>query len=240
MVPLFDMLGVFLNDIVQTKTVGELMTEYDIEKLSDFTSDEFLNEWDEWILYFLGFLVCISIGILFIIIMPISGCCYCGYNSCSCCCCCCKSKERKPTKHAKRKRICYWSLVFCMSSFMLAGSVMVFVSNSMLSHEVSSSGWSSDLTSSLTATEKYMYDTLDDVNRTILKEMYQTTGEIYDLLDRLPEDSLKAIEDEYHIGAMLYELQNFTNSLDQLSWDYGQMVNITLDLQAEVRTELLL
>ena len=99
---LFDMLSIFLNDVVQPKTLGELMTEYNITRFSDFTEDEFVDDWQSWIWYIMGFLACLAAGVVFILVMPVSGCCY-AFGSCCCggCCGCgrfCRCKKKKKKK----------------------------------------------------------------------------------------------------------------------------------------------
>lgn len=236
MVPLFDMLKIFLNDVVQPKTIGDLMDDFGIETFDDFTSDEFLDSWKEWVLYIVGFAVCVVVGVLFVIVMPICGCCYCCCRN-YCCCCCFKSCRKKPRQEkpsSKCRRVCYGTTVFVMSSFLLAGTICVFVSNGMLQGELSDTGVMSDLSSGLKGIEGYLDDSLDDINATLLQEMFKTTDQIFTLLDGLPDESLQAIEDDYGIGDALSQLNQFTSSLEPLSDDFGQMYNLTEDLKTQV------
>lgn len=69
------------------------------------------------VLYFIGFAVCIAIGILFIIVMPIVGCCLC---CCRTCCNNCGGKQHKhDPKNARYKRRCYTTFLIIFNTFIL-------------------------------------------------------------------------------------------------------------------------
>ncbi|XP_014741475.1 PREDICTED: prominin-1-A-like isoform X2 [Sturnus vulgaris] len=89
----------------------------------------------ELLLYELGFLVCVAIGVLFIILVPLVGCCFC------CCRCCGNCGGRMYQKQSRRmgcRRRALWSSVLLVSVFLLAGGVCALISNARFSQAVKS------------------------------------------------------------------------------------------------------
>ncbi|XP_075360190.1 prominin-1-A-like [Mycteria americana] len=109
-----------------------------IELIADFgqsQSKEAIGERvQELLLYELGFLVCVAIGLLFIILVPLVGCCFC------CCRCCGNCGGRMYQKQGRRmgcRRRALWASVLLVSALLLAGDVCAFVSNTRFSQAVS-------------------------------------------------------------------------------------------------------
>ncbi|KAM6091082.1 prominin-1-A-like isoform 1-T2 [Theristicus caerulescens] len=110
-----------------------------IELIADFTqpqSEEAIGEQvRELLLYELGFLVCMAIGLLFIILVPLVGWCFC------CCRCCGNCGGRMYQKQGRRmgcRRRALWASVLLVSALLLAGDVCAFISNTRFSQAVSS------------------------------------------------------------------------------------------------------
>nr|XP_025958637.1 prominin-2 [Dromaius novaehollandiae] len=84
--------------------------------------------------YELGFLVCAAIGLLFILLVPLVGCCFC------CCRCCGRCGGRMHQEQGRRvgcRRRALWGGVLLLSALLLAGDVCAFVSNTRLRQAVS-------------------------------------------------------------------------------------------------------
>ncbi|XP_068254924.1 prominin-1-A-like [Nyctibius grandis] len=108
-----------------------------IELITDFEephSEEAIREQvQELLLYERGFLVCVAIGLLFIILVPLVGCCFC------CCRCCGNCGGRMYQKQGRRvgcRRRALWASVLLVSALLLAGDVCAFVSNTRFSQAV--------------------------------------------------------------------------------------------------------
>ncbi|XP_074015173.1 prominin-1-A-like [Numenius arquata] len=87
----------------------------------------------ELLLYELGFLVCMAIGLLFIILVPLVGCCFC---CCRCCGNCGGRMYQKQGRHTGCRRRALWASVLLVSALLLAGDVCAFVSNTRFSQAV--------------------------------------------------------------------------------------------------------
>ncbi|XP_025095358.1 prominin-1-like isoform X2 [Pomacea canaliculata] len=82
---------------------------------------------------FLGYAVCLAIGILFILIFPIVGLCFC------CCRCCgnCGGKRIQEVKpNAKCRRIGFGVALVILSLFVVAGSACAFVSSNQVTNSI--------------------------------------------------------------------------------------------------------
>ncbi|XP_066047159.1 prominin-2-like isoform X2 [Chamaea fasciata] len=87
------------------------------------------------LLYELGFLICVAIGVVFIILVPLVGCCFC------CCRCCGNCGGRMYQKQGRRMRCRRRALcasVLLVSAFLLAGGVCALISNTRFSQAVKS------------------------------------------------------------------------------------------------------
>ncbi|XP_004942263.2 prominin-1-A [Gallus gallus] len=89
----------------------------------------------ELLRYELGFLVCVAIGLLFVVVVPLAGCCF-------CCCRCCgrcggRASQKQGRRTRSRRRVLYGA-VLLLSALLLAGDACAFVSNSRFSQSVSS------------------------------------------------------------------------------------------------------
>uniref|UniRef100_A0A8C3LKI2 Prominin-1-A-like n=1 Tax=Chrysolophus pictus TaxID=9089 RepID=A0A8C3LKI2_CHRPC len=110
-----------------------------LELIADLaqTQGEVVNDEqkEELLRYELGFLVCIAIGLLFAVAVPLAGCCF-------CCCRCCgrcggRMSQKQGGRMRSRRRVLY-SAVLLVSALLLAGDVCAFISNIRFSQSVSS------------------------------------------------------------------------------------------------------
>ncbi|XP_074764528.1 prominin-1-A-like [Athene noctua] len=108
-----------------------------VELISDFgqpqSEDASREQVQKLLLYELGFLVCMAIGLLFIILVPLVGCCFC------CCRCCGNCGGRMYQKQGRQmgcRRRALWASVLLVSALLLAGDVCAFVSNTRFSQAV--------------------------------------------------------------------------------------------------------
>ncbi|KAM6347447.1 LOW QUALITY PROTEIN: prominin-1-A-like [Alca torda] len=82
------------------------------------------------LLLYAGFLVCMAIGLLFIILVPLVGCCFC---CCRCCGNCGGRMYQKQGRHMGCRRRALWVSVLLVSALLLAGDICALVSNTRFS-----------------------------------------------------------------------------------------------------------
>ncbi|XP_072335810.1 prominin-2 [Scyliorhinus torazame] len=98
---------------------------------------EIEKNYEKILWYEVGFIVCAAIGLLFFILMPLVGLCF-------CCCRCCGNcggemyQEQTESTNCKRKTLA--AILFLVTTVMLAGSVCMFVSNEKVTGSLQDSG----------------------------------------------------------------------------------------------------
>ncbi|XP_026518804.2 prominin-1-A-like, partial [Terrapene carolina triunguis] len=104
-----------------------------IQQKSDITNPAVYKE---VLVYEVGFLVCTAIGLLFIILMPLVGFCFC---CCRCCGNCGGKMYQKQSKRTGCRRRALFASVLLVTTLILAGNVCAFISNNRVSRAVNGS-----------------------------------------------------------------------------------------------------
>ncbi|XP_053548466.1 prominin-1-A [Bombina bombina] len=105
--------------------------------LSQLITQNFTHfEYKEVLVYEVGYLVAIAIGILFIILMPIVGF---FFSCCRCCGNCGGKMHQKQTKQINYKRRFLYIFLFLITLIILAGDICAFLSNNRISTAVNES-----------------------------------------------------------------------------------------------------
>ena len=240
---LYDMARDFLNT-VQSATIGDIIEENNIIRMSDF-GDVFEDDWESLLSYFVGFIICLAIGIIFVIIMLLAclwkllmWCTICCRKCirkvlCCCCegkCCCCSKKPKKNTGFCK-KTTCSFLLLTC-GIMVLVPAILVFVTNDSLSHELSSEGLTSDVGHSVQQIDDFVSDTIEDIDDYIMQPLQYAVDESVLLLNIIPEDSFRRIDEAFGISALLTDLNIFSMNLLPLAGNLTVMKNATEYLNA--------
>ncbi|XP_078499738.1 prominin-1-A-like [Lissotriton helveticus] len=89
--------------------------------------------------YEAGYLACVIIGILFIILLPLVGFFFC---CCRCCGKCGGQMYQKQTKNMKCKRNYHYTAVFVVTTIILAGNICMFISNGNMGNAVNKTYYS--------------------------------------------------------------------------------------------------
>lgn len=66
--------------------------------------------------YELGFLVCVAIGLLFVVVVPLAGCCFC---CCRCCGRCGGRASQKQSRRTRSRRRVLYGAVLLLSALLL-------------------------------------------------------------------------------------------------------------------------
>lgn len=123
----------FLNTVQPRPFPKDLVLEIVQNPSNTLTNQEFIKE---VLVYEVGFLVCVAIGVLYIVLMPIVG----LFLACCRCCGNCGGKmHQKQTSSVHcRRRALYWA-TFVTTVIILAGNVCMFRSNEALKVSVDNS-----------------------------------------------------------------------------------------------------
>uniref|UniRef100_A0A3B4AZU0 Uncharacterized protein n=1 Tax=Periophthalmus magnuspinnatus TaxID=409849 RepID=A0A3B4AZU0_9GOBI len=94
-----------------------------------------LEEWRKWIYYEAGFLICTVIGLLFVVLIPIIGTCFCV---CRCCENCGGEMHQRQRKNADCQRGVYTASLIATSIFIVLGVLISYAANHNVSAQVKS------------------------------------------------------------------------------------------------------
>uniref|UniRef100_A0A3Q3GYW1 Prominin 1 b n=1 Tax=Labrus bergylta TaxID=56723 RepID=A0A3Q3GYW1_9LABR len=92
-----------------------------------------IEEWRKWIYYESGFLICGTIGILFVVLMPIIGMWFCV---CRCCENCGGEMHQRQRKNADCQRGFYTASLVCTSIFIIVGVLIAYAANHNISIKI--------------------------------------------------------------------------------------------------------
>ncbi|XP_078257262.1 prominin-1-A isoform X4 [Rhinoraja longicauda] len=92
-----------------------------------------LQQYQEIIYYEIGFIICAALGIVFILLMPILGLCFC---MCRCCDNCGGELHQRQKKNADCKRSCYATSLLLVTVIITAGTLCMFAANQNLTNHV--------------------------------------------------------------------------------------------------------
>ncbi|KAL4231430.1 Prominin 1 [Mactra antiquata] len=128
LIPFNDLVHWFINLVFYHGIPDEL-----IEKALDGElMDDVVSNYTSYIQLFMGYVVCVGLGVLFLLIFPIIACCFC---CCRCCCgnCGAKNQQSPEDANSKCKRCTFILIVGISSVFIFVGTVCVFVNNNNIS-----------------------------------------------------------------------------------------------------------
>ena len=163
---LYSMTQSFLND-VQSYTLGDLIADYDIQTFDDLA--DIGTEWKEWGPELIGLAICVAVGAIFIIVMPIIGCCYCCCRTCcgGCCCGSCTSKEKQNTKPSMGWTMTCTGLALGTAVIIFSMTICAYVSTGLVQEELSGN-MLKDVATSIRDTEDFAHGAADDIDELVL------------------------------------------------------------------------
>ncbi|CAH1793590.1 unnamed protein product [Owenia fusiformis] len=180
----------FFLGIVQPKTLDDITTLIDLNSILKRNSTFGTANIQPVVLHYIGYTICAAVGVLFIIVMPLVGMIMC------CCRCCCRRCGGDPnpmeSKQAMCTRVVCGVLLFIFNTLLLAGMVCCFMTNELIYEQLgksTSSGYLSDVDSSLGSVKSYMTAYVDELDSTILGGYDTTRNTIFARLDRLPAEA---------------------------------------------------
>ncbi|XP_068597391.1 prominin-2 [Brachionichthys hirsutus] len=143
------------------------------------------------LVYQVGFLVCVVIGILYIVLMPIVG-------LCLACCRCCgncggKMHQKQTSSIACRRRTLYWS-AFITTGIIFAGNICMFKSNDVLRTSVDQSP--EELNNTVNNLHTFLTAVHEQVNN-VVDEGYNTVDGVTSNLDAIGPQLGAEIQDRF-------------------------------------------
>ena len=215
--PVYEMTEFALESVIQPNYLTDL--EEDIGKefvVPDDFLESFEDNWEEWVVYFMGYTVLASIGVLLILFVPLVG------MIVACCRCCgnCGGRPRAMEgKCSVCKRVCCGVTFFIVTSAITLGVICMFAFNAEISQRIYTEEgniWD-ELSSNLKNVEKYFDDTVDEMDTKILDEYVVKKDVLIKMLEEIPTDAVGFINNETEVLDDLNELLSFSNNLTYIN-----------------------
>ena len=226
------MANTFLDGVIQTRYLTSVEKNISIDGLMKSLSADMQGTIQEWGVYFIGFAVCIVIGILMIVVMV---------PAClifPCCRCCGRCGGGDPEKKRSKKRssgcccCCYGTLVVITLGLFL-GAIAVYIMGSKLEGQLSGTSTMFDsVTSGIDGLSEYLDSIEQDLEDNTLAPYTAMTREVFDHLDGIPRNSIAALNDATGVMTNLYGLQTFTNQLPLLQRSLMNAEELAIQLNA--------
>ncbi|KAK2824269.1 hypothetical protein Q5P01_021444 [Channa striata] len=225
----------FLHSVQPNPFPGDLILTIASEIKQVPSNQEFAKE---VLIYEIGFLVCVAIGILYIVLMPIVGF---FLACCRCCGNCGGNMYQKQTSSIHcRRRTLYWS-AFITTVIIFAGNVCMFKSNQNLNVYVNQSPEQFNTTidnvhTFVSAVPQQINYVVNESNSTIQKVISNLDAVGFQLGTKIQQqlkdifnqvlNSFKLLDQE--VVNISVQLNTFTSSLNQLQSSLNQLqTNIT-------------
>ncbi|XP_038647514.1 prominin-1-A-like isoform X4 [Scyliorhinus canicula] len=125
---LFQMARTFLHVVQPNRFPREMIIEIIKQNYEDF-----LHKYQEIIYYEIGFVICAALGIVFILLMPVLGLCFC---MCRCCDNCGGELHQRQKKNTDCRRSCFATTLFIITVIITAGTLCVFAANQNLTNKI--------------------------------------------------------------------------------------------------------
>ena len=240
--PLYVMYQTFLNDVIQTYTIGDLIEDENVESLEYFTTG-FRENWTDWLPHVILFLLVIILGVFLAVCLPLCACCC---VTCKICCrCSCKCESCDPSSPSSSKR-CFFTLLTLATvvlATMFSLTVCAFVLNQQIKDELTwdiasadvtqndDTSLFADVTRGLHDVNSFAYNVGDEIDESLGGRSDEAFDDVMTLVEYAPEYIVRAIEVTSGVYPSLYELYNYTiQSLPQLSLDLETMTNTSSHL----------
>ncbi|XP_014674532.1 PREDICTED: prominin-1-like [Priapulus caudatus] len=219
--------------LVSKELQSDMILDY-AETYDDYDAQEIIYE---SIAFSIGIVICVVIGILFCVAMPISGIFFC---CCRCCGCgCCGGNETQTTKEAEGGgRACLQVTVFCTLALLLSGGVCLAINNERIKDvwndvETSIDTNFDDLRELFDVTVKQLEYTGKDDFRLMMKMITDDIDDIANVLGKPVVDDISAIAD---LDASIDSVMKLGAEVDKVAEDVGVFVTTLDRMQSTVET----
>ena len=196
--------------VVQPKIITHL------RHLFDFSSDEktgnnFKENWQEVVKYFIGFAVCAGLGVFLLIFVPLTG------AIIGCCRCCNKCGGKVHPRDGQASdcgRCCCGFLLFSLFAIMLSGGILMVVLSTDINAQLNGQQTVfDDVSGSFRTLGDYSGTTLEELRATTLERYTRTSGRVFTQLEGVIPQVQKEINATYH----LEQLRSLGESLTEMN-----------------------
>lgn len=229
LIPIYRMTRFFLHDIIQSRVLTDMPEEY-ISSAKAWVNS-WPDHWDEWVVFYIGFVVCGLIGIVGFITVLVAALIF------PCCRCCGRCGAKVPEKKRKSRcciGACEISLIVITVSMILA-NIPLYAINSQLNEQLKN-GVFEDINTSLSVLDVFFKQIPDDIEQGVYVGYVEMETAVFATLDGIPYGAMTAIDDATGAVTTLTELSGFTDDLDRLNATLYEATVLASSLEANTST----
>ncbi|XP_035825566.1 prominin-1-A isoform X1 [Aplysia californica] len=208
MAVLYDMVHVFLGDVLQKEKITDSFLNLSTVFVDGDFDSESLEEWQDWADYLKGFAVCVALGLVYLVFMPLVGLIFC------CCRMCGKCGARRKTKESKRgkcKRRSYCTVLLILNTVTLAGVVCAFVCNSLIYKHLQNDddkGVLGHIKSGLGSFSTFMNDSVQEASNYIITEYDGTSTDVLAQVNGSADAAVEGVLNQLNATAYIDEAKS--------------------------------
>lgn len=223
------MTNFFLDNVIQKSVLTSMPKEYTSSTTDLFKS--FVDHWNDWVIHYIGFVVCAAIGIVGFVIMVFA---LFIFPCCRCCGNCGATDPEYRKKKRKSKcciRACEVSLIVVIVSVILANIAMYSVNEKLYPHL--KTGLFDDVYSAIDGVDQFIKQVPADIETSVLGGYVRMEDDVFQLLDAVPPKAIEAINDATGAVTALTTLSSFTSNLPILNQTLYDAIQLATQLDVE-------
>lgn len=238
MVYVYNMANTFLEAIVQRNYLTKMNSTVDLSTIDSIIASV-TTSWSEWAIYMIGFAVCIALGVVLVVVMLL----VCFLFPCCRCCgrCGAVSPKKSPVKGSSKCQTCGCSIaLMVVAAGLVVGVIAMYGTNEALQTQLAGPLFD-NINGSIDGITDFVDQILSEFNDTLYVRYLDTKKVVFGIVDDIPGDAMKAMDDATGAVTLLNQLSNFTHNLDTLQQNLldSEYLATYLDSEAsELQTNL--
>ena len=208
LVPVYYMANGFLG-VVQQRTLKDISSQVNFSDLES-VGESFTNRTEIWVDYFGGFVACLVVGFVLVVVSPVVGCCVCV---CRLRGQCGADVELTDGKRSRCQRIACGVFLGFLILLLLLGGACAFIANSLAYEQTNDDGALKSVRTSVETMDSYKDATMDELRDTVLNGFNRTKNDIFNKLDSLALNTGEILGNITRAGPLLQTLRSLTLSL---------------------------
>lgn len=207
------MANTFLEAIVQQNYLTKMNSTVDLSTIDTLIASV-TTSWSEWAIYMIGFAVCVALGVVLVVVMLLA----CFLFPCCRCCgrCGAVSPKKSPVKGSSKCQTCGCSIaLMVVAAGLVVGVIAMYGTNEALQTQLAGPLFD-NINGSIDGITDFFDQILSEFNDTLYGRYLETQKVVFGIVEDVPGDAMKAMDDATGAVTLLNQLSNFTENLGTL------------------------
>jgi prominin 1 len=228
-VGVYRMVDFFLNSIIQSRLMTSMPDKYTASTDALFAS--LTDHWQEWVIHFIGFVVCAAIGIVgffvMLLVLFIFPCCRCCGN--------CGAKDPEKSKKKRKSKCCIGTCELFMvvvTVSLILSNIVMYVVNEKFYPELKQN-FINDVYASVDGIDDFLKEVPAEIKTTVVDGYVDMLADVFHVLDSVPANAMRAIDNATDGVTTVTELSTFSHNLPLLNRTLADAVKLSEELDVE-------